>query len=374
MWVAEWTAFYAWYAAVQSGVEWKKMYSVEWLGHSIMFAAAFRGLEWLYKAAWVELKANISLMEQKLKLTTQLAVDWTAFAALGLQQQWILFEPGEWTTELILQAFAMAAAMKWASQGVLRFKRKPWTKDIIVDEGPIKPGTIKPKPIKPENNLDDLIDKLNPKNNTYKIKERPSIPEGQNMVIYKGKTKPSKYTFNKKGEAVYIKWRNKIESTLHQLNWRWEIIVRNHEWKFFNIEWKELKHISDKSSLQPIKAERYINRNNPKEIYIKTADWKIINPQWKVDRYGTFNNKEVDLNKRFQKIEKNRWVKAINKHWQEKIVDKSPIMKESKYTTIFQNSNWTTYWVTKQGKYFNISEWWKALKTIPKNLKIIREN
>jgi len=55
-----------------------------------------------------------------------------------------------------------------------------------------------------------------------------------------------------------------------------------------------------------VKADRYINRNNPKEIYIKTSDGKIINPEGKVDRYGTFNNKEIDLNKRFQKIEKNK--------------------------------------------------------------------
>ena len=115
-------SFYAGYAFMQSWIEGKNMYSTEWLYQSVAFMWAFKALNWLYKAAWLTLDATKPLMQQKLILGKQLLWEGITFSALWLSFEWILFEPGEWTAETIIQAFVMAAAFKWAWITAEKFK------------------------------------------------------------------------------------------------------------------------------------------------------------------------------------------------------------------------------------------------------------
>lgn len=107
------SSFYAWYAWAQSLHEWENMYSVKWLWESIVFMWAFKWLNAFYSKTPFKLDSSKSLKEQKLKITSQMFIDGTAFSAVSLWFNGILFEPGEWTAEEILQAFIMAWVFRW---------------------------------------------------------------------------------------------------------------------------------------------------------------------------------------------------------------------------------------------------------------------
>lgn len=159
----EWWAFYAWYGAVQSWVEWKNMYSKEWLAESIAFMWAFKALNGLYKITWLKIDPSKPLIEQKIILGKQLIWDWVTFSALWLGFEWILFEPGEWTAETIVQAFVMAAAFRWAWVAVEKFKFKPkkdgWVEAVQEVKTQWKNETLKPvnKNILPKDSSLELI-------------------------------------------------------------------------------------------------------------------------------------------------------------------------------------------------------------------------
>jgi len=106
----EWSSFYAWYGWAQSMIEWQNMYSLQWLWESIAFAWAFRAL---IAIPWLKINPNIALSEQKLRITSLLAVDTAVLWAIWLGIDWVLFEPGEWTAEHFIQAFAMAIMFRW---------------------------------------------------------------------------------------------------------------------------------------------------------------------------------------------------------------------------------------------------------------------
>lgn len=107
------SSFYAWYAWFQSLHEWENMYSVKWLWESIVFMWAFKWLNAFYSKTPFKLDSSKSLKEQKLKITSQMFIDGTAFSAVSLWFNGILFKPGEWTAEEILQAFIMAWVFRW---------------------------------------------------------------------------------------------------------------------------------------------------------------------------------------------------------------------------------------------------------------------
>lgn len=131
----EWSAFYAWYGAVQSWAEGKNMYSWEWLAESIAFMWAFKWLNGLYKALWKELQVWVPLSQQKILLTSQLLAEWTTFSALWLWFDGKLLEPGEWTAETIVQAFLMAGLFKagWRMMENMRIKRSG-ENDVVIEE------------------------------------------------------------------------------------------------------------------------------------------------------------------------------------------------------------------------------------------------
>lgn len=122
--VIEWSSFYLWYGWAQSMIEWENMYSKEWLMHSIAFAWAFRALRAI---PWLQFKPDVALSEQKLKITSVLAADTAALWAIWLGFDGVLFEPGEWTAEHFIQAFAMAVMFRWMTHAGekinLKFRR-----------------------------------------------------------------------------------------------------------------------------------------------------------------------------------------------------------------------------------------------------------
>lgn len=111
--IIEGSSFYAWYAWAQSLIEWENMFSAKWLWESIAFMWAFKWLNAFYSKTPFKLDSSKSLKEQKLKITSQMFIDGTAFSAVSLWFNGILFEPGEWTAEEILQAFIMAWVFRW---------------------------------------------------------------------------------------------------------------------------------------------------------------------------------------------------------------------------------------------------------------------
>ncbi len=140
----EWTWFWIWHSGAKSLIEWESMFSRKWLWESIAFAWAFRWLNWIYKLAKIDLKPNIPLNQQKIKLTSQLLADTTAFSALWLWFEWKILEPGEWTAETILQAFMMAAVFKgaWISMEKIKFRRN-WEKVEAVKEEKVSSNETK---------------------------------------------------------------------------------------------------------------------------------------------------------------------------------------------------------------------------------------
>ena len=126
--IIEWSSFYLWYGWAQSIIEWKNMYSKEWLMHSIAFAWAFKALKAI---PWLKLNPDVALSQQKLKITSVLAADTATLWAIWLGFDGVLFEPGEWTIEHFIQAFAMAIMFRWMTHAGekinLKF-RKNWEK------------------------------------------------------------------------------------------------------------------------------------------------------------------------------------------------------------------------------------------------------
>lgn len=125
-----WASFYAWYGWTQSLTEWRNMYSWEWLGHSILYAWAFRALS---SIPGLRLNPSIPLSQQKLRLTTATAVDAIAFSSIWLTLEWVILEPGEWNADLIMQAIVMAAIFRvwWATLWKIKLRNKNNRVEIV---------------------------------------------------------------------------------------------------------------------------------------------------------------------------------------------------------------------------------------------------
>ena len=124
--VLEWWAFYGWYWAMQSWIEGKNMYSMNDFYHSVAFIWAFKALNGAYKLAWLKFDPTKPLSQQKLVIWTQVSWDTLAFSAMWLWFEGILFEPGEWSAETLIQAFMMATAFRWVWMKIeqVRFRQR----------------------------------------------------------------------------------------------------------------------------------------------------------------------------------------------------------------------------------------------------------
>jgi hypothetical protein len=122
--IVEWWSFYAWYAWAQSVIEWKNMYSREWLLESILFTWAFKSLQALHTQLGIKLWAESNLWKIVTSWKWKIVIDSVALSAVWLWLDGIIFEPGEWTAEDFIQAFAMAIMFRGMSQLSLKFTKK----------------------------------------------------------------------------------------------------------------------------------------------------------------------------------------------------------------------------------------------------------
>lgn len=122
--VLEWSAFYGWYGLTQKYINWQEM-SLSWLWESIAFAWAFRALSAI---PWFKLIEWVPLSQQKMRLIAPLPVYWLTLSWVSWWidsihfENWITFEPWEWTAEMFIQAFIMATFFRWVQW--LNFKIK----------------------------------------------------------------------------------------------------------------------------------------------------------------------------------------------------------------------------------------------------------
>jgi len=314
--IIEWWAFYLWYWRMQSTIEWKNMYSLEWLWESIMYMWAFKSLNVLYKVLWKEIQAWIPLSKQKLRIWTQFIAEWTTLAWIWLWTQWILFEPWEWTAETILQAYLMAAWFKaiWIKMNWIKFKQNKWeVKAEIIEEKSSKTETNWPKETTEAQDVDNLLSWLKremwestsktekgwvkkaqenktwkketskkieskenttiklPKNEEFIIKDWEkicTIKTGENWEIINVKIKYIKYSswrikkenFN---EVLKIMQKKEIE---FWKDWNWNLIYRM-DWKIFNKNWN------------PSQARKFIQEEKPQEK-VQTTE-TISNEEYK---------------------------------------------------------------------------------------------
>jgi len=124
--VIEWASFHLGYELASSHFEWRDFDYFENLWHSIAFAWAFRALS---SIKWLRFDPNKPLSQQKLKITSSLALDTVALWALWASFDGILFEPWEWTAEHLMQALVMAIAFRgsiWAWDKITLKFRKNW--------------------------------------------------------------------------------------------------------------------------------------------------------------------------------------------------------------------------------------------------------
>ena len=281
-------SFYAGYATMQSWIEGENMYSMEWLYQSVAFMWAFKALNWLYKAAWLTLDTTKPLMQQKLTmqqkliLWKQLVWEGITFSALWLGFEWILFEPGEWTAETIIQAFVMAAAFKWAWLATTNFRFR-----------------------RAENWKVEVVEKV-------EITEWASstpISFYKNKITWETYTKTLDWSFlNSKWELVYKEWidfiwnravdknfLSKIQKTKKAPNYKWTTEAPiDKDAKPLNADWTKtkIKKQSNEQTNETIKEpndkkinslfEKYFNNEMNTEwrteinwkIYKKRSDWK----------------------------------------------------------------------------------------------------
>lgn len=214
--ITQGSSFYAWYAWAQSLLEWENMYSLKWLWESIAFMWAFKWLNAVYSKSPLKLDSSKSLKEQKLKITSQMFIDGTAFSVVSLWFNGILFEPGEWTAEEILQAFIMAWVFRWIAPV------KWWTEKIAEK---LKVSKWENGEIKMETETADFTAdaKWNAKNNKEEISEKEfeefyKTWKVSNAVLSKiiGKIKNFK-ELSEQEKDIYKKHSDIIETKLKEI-------------------------------------------------------------------------------------------------------------------------------------------------------------
>ncbi len=344
----EGSAFYGWYGLTQSVIEGKYMYSWEGLWESLAYIWAFKMLGGLYKSLWMELKADIPLSKQKLKLTSQLTAETATFSALGFYHEWVLFKPGEWSAETIMQAFIMASLFKWMWRKLenLRFK-KSWDKVIVEKintknwKNLEKTKWISSTPIefykhkktwkiytKTPNwrliNENWRIVKVKPEN-LEKIERNESIPKIQKKIDWNfNKAIGTELNKLKTNEIINLAWNKitKIEDSFIKKRFKVEYNWKKYE--FWSL--KEAKdfinsNIKDNvTKLEIISKTEYKQHNKRLEkLYKKeteiinwykfTKEWNIKNSKWEIIDF-----KELPENVKLKAVELTTWIKWLSKN------------------------------------------------------------
>jgi len=355
----EWWTFYLGYWTTQSLIEWKNTFSKEWLYESMAFIWAFKALWGIYKIFWMELKPNISLKQQKLKLTSQLIIEWTTLSGMWLAFDWVIFEPWEWDAETIIQAFIMATLFKWVWRLTAR---KEWDKILLLEN---KIWKFKQDP----NHLNFYKDwkwKYWTKKWDLWIQKEPKKTVTKNTEKKeKTETKSENEASLPKNITLEIQWKNwdQYEVTTNDT---WSIIkvfnkTKNIEikwwarssWIKYNLENIRKKYWIETTETQTSSKQQTEENVKTKEEPTEKKETEKANKKTEVNQNISEIQKEIDWN--FDKaieteLNKLKVNETINLAWNKIIkIEDNPIKKRFKV-----EFNWKEYkfWSLKETKDF----------------------
>ncbi len=113
--LGEGVTFHGGYVLARNMMEEQNISYEDGLSQSVFMVGAFK---WVH-GIWSKLGKNLS---QPVNMAWEIATGWITLSALGFHNDGVLFSPGEWSAETVMQAFAMYAGLKAAGTIIWRIK------------------------------------------------------------------------------------------------------------------------------------------------------------------------------------------------------------------------------------------------------------